>query len=112
MRTTKSSRILNLPGKGLWTQIRLCPCCGNFVVKLRLPEKRKFIVCYHKGWDGNPWYTESKVKDGRPESGNAYPHRPKGKKRKPRAPVEGYDREEYFKNRAAEKKDPFFSLDG
>lgn len=116
MRRRKSSTIVNIPSKGLWVLCRVCPHCGRFVVKLRVADqKRKFVICYFKGWDGSPWFTETERDHELERSvpGNAVRHNVRGRK-KPRAPVEGLDTEEYYKNRAAEKeaaKDPFFSLE-
>ena len=94
-----------LMSRGLWTRVRLCPCCGKFVVKLRLPDaKWKFQLCFFKGWDGNPWYLQT-----RPEryglgggSGNAQRHRKKIK----RGPQENPAGPRVEK----EPEDPFFSF--
>lgn len=97
MTSTKSSKKNPL---SLWTPCHLCPCCGKFVILLRLPafgsktDPRWKIACYFKGWDGNPWF----VSGGRFGS-NATPH-----------PRKRYAQRMYPR---VEKKesDPFFSLD-
>lgn len=48
--TTSSSRAI------------LCHCgCNRLIVFLRSPfwklESPKFVACYLRTWDGNPWYT-------------------------------------------------------
>ena len=52
--------------KAIWTPCRQCACgCGKLVVLLRGPgfhdpEKgRKWVLCYLKGWDGNPFYVHA-----------------------------------------------------
>jgi hypothetical protein len=87
----------------IWTPIKLCSCCGKFVVKLRLPgwgtkgDPRWYIVCFFKGWDGNPWY----VQDRRWTHGNATPH-----------PRKRYAQRMYGDRPKQEPVDPFFTLDG
>ena len=40
---------------------RKCECCGRIVVYLRKPGlpagEIRYVVCYAKTWDGNPWYS-------------------------------------------------------
>ena len=84
-----------------WTPIRLCECCGKFIVLLRIPEnlqrpdRRKWITCYLKGWDGNPFYVGA-IGLG----GNAKPH-----------PTKRYAK--MMRDKAVPKPtvDPFFTLD-
>ena len=85
----------------------MCPYCGRLVVRLRLPDSRKTIVCYLKGWDGNPWF--SRLEAGplghwfRESNASIHP-----KHRKVTA-----EQVAVWKKRAEEKKaeDPFFSLE-
>jgi hypothetical protein len=79
----------------IWNKIRLCLCCGKFIVLLRLPgygdktTPKWYIACYFKGWDGNPWYTR----------GSAFPH-----------PRKRYAERMYPRATKVEE-DPIFSLD-
>lgn len=72
----------------------------------------KTATVWFKGWDGYPWYVPAKNEGPNGWSeGNARVHPSHKKKRAVRNPVEGYDGDEYRKNRDAEQKDEFFSLD-
>lgn len=43
----------------------MCMCCGKLVVLLRIPgQEPKRRLCYVKGWDGSPFYS----------NGSAHPH--------------------------------------
>lgn len=36
---------------------KLCPCCGHFIVYLKIiGAEKKWIPVYMKSWDGNPYY--------------------------------------------------------
>jgi hypothetical protein len=86
----------------LWTPIKLCSCCGKFVILLRIPEAQqvkdrpKKKAYYFKGWDGSPWFT----RDSPRSLGNAYPHSRKQ-----------YARRMFVPKKDEPPKDPFFSLD-
>lgn len=77
--------------------MRVCECCGKYVVLLRRPEwgqkgVPQWIACYWKGWDGNPWYVR----------GNHFVH-----------PLKKYLRRmrELHPREPQQASDPFFSLD-
>lgn len=87
----------------LWSPVKLCLCCGKFVVLLRRPDydgkaqPKKWIACMFKGWDGSPYY--AKGRNWR-TGGNAVPH----------------ERRQFAIRMAAlrpkeEPVDPFFSLE-
>lgn len=88
----------------IWSPVKLCLCCGKFVVLLRLPafgsktDPRWRILCYLKGWDGNPFFTNP----GRWGRGNAMPH--------PRKRYAQRMFPERFQ-KPKEPLDPFFSLE-
>lgn len=46
----------------IWTQTIMCECCGKFIVLLRhrtwTEKEKRWVVCYARGWDGNPWFVE------------------------------------------------------
>ena len=92
----------------IWCPVKLCLCCGRFVVLLRLPafgsktDPRWRILCYFKGWDGNPYF----VKGGIWGRGNAALHPKK------RFAVRMAERGFPLKSqKPKEALDPFFSLD-
>jgi hypothetical protein len=90
------------PATNPWVPARMCPCCGKVVVKLRLPtygsktDPRWTIVCYAKGWDGDPNYIKPGEgwKNLTPARG-ARPHTRKPVRQKVSEP---------------EPEDPFFNL--
>ena len=92
-----------LVSQGLWTPIKLCSCCGKFVIKLRLPghgkkeDPRWYVVCFFKGWDGSPWYIPGTRFTG---AGNAVPH-----------PRKRYAQRMYGERPKKELVDPFFTLE-
>lgn len=78
----------------------MCDCCGKFVVLLKLPEhlqkpdRPKRVLCYFKGWDGNPYFVGDSAL-----STNARRH-----------PRKQFARR-MFPKKDEPPKDPFFSLD-
>ena len=53
--------------KTVWSSVTLCECCGKIVILLKVPKawgapvgepQRKWIVCYARDWDGNPWFVQ------------------------------------------------------
>ena len=46
--------------RNLLTPAKACECCGRIVVYLRQVDRGdgivRWVICYAKGWDGNPWY--------------------------------------------------------
>lgn len=90
----------------------MCSYCGRLVVRLPVANSTKTKTVNVKGWDYHPWYIPSeRILEGKRVRGNATVHPYHKKKRVTRNPVEGYDEDEYRKNREEEKKDSFFSLD-
>lgn len=96
-----SRKILTENPEPIKSQTWLCECCGKKVVLLRAPDwtarEEKYVLCYERTWDGNPWYT-----------GRVHHVHPEGRVRKlyPEDYAYGFD-----KRREKKEVDPFFTLD-
>jgi hypothetical protein len=84
----------------IWTPSQMCPCCGRIIMLLRhktwTETNRRWVACYPKGWDGNPWFVPGGI-----NGMNAKTH-----------PRKYWAKWMYEKSHEEkEPEDPFFSLD-